>query len=696
MCGITLVLRRLQGNCGDVPPDPQLEWEDDLVACNALRGPDITETVTVSIPTPASSASSSTTAVWQARLSASVLALRGPSKTAQPFFSPEHNLYFAWNGQIFEQRKQYQPCSIAKNSKKGANFIERRIKELFERVWNGENDGKAIFEALTDILEECEKQVSVTGPSPMAHEVLASILDEVEGPFAFVLIEPSRARIFYGRDMLGRRSLLHTPRVSLNSSSFAGDHGFLLCSCSTEAVVRTFARIDSEGSHGVREPAAVESTDGESTAPNTADIQLTNRLEEVPTSSYFLLTLHSEPESKPWPRIRPDWRCVQSAGPSEDPVSMQQQRSDKRKQNAENLLTELKTAVASRLPPIQCRTASSVSGSHSSSTCSTALLFSGGLDCTVLALLAHAHLPPEEQIDLINVAFENPRSLKAQETELSRRSTINQSKRGKVNSTKDDKIAGCCKSSLTSVAQLKRGPYDTPDRLTGLEALAELQRLAPSREWVFVQVNVPSQEYKSRKGGIVEKMWPNATVMDLSIAAALHFAAHGRGVSYSPLTTASDSAANPGAAVYETPARVLLSGLGADELFGGYARHRTAYSKEGWSGLTKELQLDLDRLPERNLGRDDRMIACTGREARYPFLATNVVTFACSLPAAEKANIPLGEGIGDKMVLRDVARLLGLQDTAERRKRAIQFGARSAKMNEGDGKVKGQALLSRD
>src|SRR5258705_13423472 len=38
-----------------------------------------------------------------------------------------------------------------------------------------------------------------------------------------------------------------------------------------------------------------------------------------------------------------------------------------------------------------------------------AILFSGGVDCTVLARIVHDLLPVEEQIDLLNVAFENPR-----------------------------------------------------------------------------------------------------------------------------------------------------------------------------------------------------------------------------------------------------------------------------------------------
>lgn len=153
--------------------------------------------------------------------------------------------------------------------------------------------------------------------------------------------------------------------------------------------------------------------------------------------------------------------------------------------------------------------------------------------------------------------------------------------------------------------------------------------------------------------------------MDLSIASALYFAARGQ------------------SAEYTTPARVLLSGLGADELFGGYQRHRLAYERCGYAGLRDELQLDLERLPERNLGRDDRVISASGREARFPFLALAVVRFVARLPTESKAFYSTGADgrTGDKRLLRDVARVLGLRDTAERAKRAIQFGSRSAKLD---------------
>ena len=39
-----------------------------------------------------------------------------------------------------------------------------------------------------------------------------------------------------------------------------------------------------------------------------------------------------------------------------------------------------------------------------------AILFSGGVDCTLLAALSTSFIPLDEPIDLLNVAFENHRS----------------------------------------------------------------------------------------------------------------------------------------------------------------------------------------------------------------------------------------------------------------------------------------------
>lgn len=67
------------------------------------------------------------------------------------------------------------------------------------------------------------------------------------------------------------------------------------------------------------------------------------------------------------------------------------------------------------------------------------VLFSGGVDSTLLAALAHEALPPEAPIDLASVCFDGGAS---------------------------------------------------PDRLSALDALAELRQLAPERQWRLIQVRV--------------------------------------------------------------------------------------------------------------------------------------------------------------------------------------------------------------
>lgn len=291
-----------------------------------------------------------------------------------------------------------------------------------------------------------------------------------------------------------------------------------------------------------------------------------------------------------------------------------------------------------------------IQGLHGSPhTAPVALLFSGGLDCTVLASLVAEHLPLPYAIDLINVAFENPRSIAA---------------------------------ALASGAPMEPGtfPHDkyaVPDRVAARQSVEDLRRLCPARTWNLVEVNVPYSEYEAHTATVQALMHPTATVMDLSIACALYFAARGEGDVHGLR--------------YCSPARVLLSGLGADELLAGYARHRQAWRRGGHDALTAELQLDLDRLPTRNLGRDDRVLSSHSREARYPYLARSVRAFLAALPVQAKAD--MAEELGDKKLLRLLARQRGLTHAAALPKRAIQFGARSAKMDAQNARLKGTAAV---
>jgi len=217
--------------------------------------------------------------------------------------------------------------------------------------------------------------------------------------------------------------------------------------------------------------------------------------------------------------------------------------------------------------------------------------------------------------------------------------------------------------------------YLVPDRSAGLCELEELQRLCPGRQWNFVEINVPYAEYQAARLAVKSIMWPCQTVMDLSLAMALYFASRGVG------EVKSDPEAQP--EPYTSPARVLLNGLGSDELLGGYGRHRTAFGVGGWPAVIDELQLEMDRISTRNLGRDDRVISAHGKETRHPFLSLSVVNFLVGLPAHIKLDPRLDLGVGDKMLLRLAARKMGLVEASTRKKRAMQFGSHSARMEVG-------------
>lgn len=90
-----------------------------------------------------------------------------------------------------------------------------------------------------------------------------------------------------------------------------------------------------------------------------------------------------------------------------------------------------------------------------------AVLFSGGLDCTILARMAHDLVPHSQGIDLINVAFENPRVASQLQTQS--------------NGTVADFYESC------------------PDRITGRKSFAELRQTCPQRAWRFIAASLPER-----------------------------------------------------------------------------------------------------------------------------------------------------------------------------------------------------------
>ena len=278
-----------------------------------------------------------------------------------------------------------------------------------------------------------------------------------------------------------------------------------------------------------------------------------------------------------------------------------------------------------------------------------AILFSGGVDCTLLARIAHDIIPLERSVDLLNVAFHNPRV--------------------------HGEVGPKSKEEDTSVYER------CPDRITGRKSLDELRRVCVGRAWRFVEINVPYEETQAHRSTVLQLMHPHRTEMDLSIANALYFASRGEGM-------VQEGGCGGEREAYRTCARVLLSGLGADEVFGGYQRHATAYSRAGLDGLLDELQLDVDRLGKRNLGRDDRVTGHWGREVRYPYLDEVFLAWALAAPVWEKMGFgeeALSPVVGSderddgkdvepgKKALRLLAMRLGMRGAGVEKKRAVSI-----------------------
>lgn len=112
--------------------------------------------------------------------------------------------------------------------------------------------------------------------------------------------------------------------------------------------------------------------------------------------------------------------------------------------------------------------------------------------------------------------------------------------------------------------------------------------------------------------------------------------------------------------------RILFSGLGSEELFGGYERHEKAQN------INKECVSGLLKMYERDLYRDDVVMMAHTIELRAPFLDKELVEYAVKIPATYK----IKEGI-KKYILRCIAEEAGIpHEFAFRKKEAAQYGSR--------------------
>ena len=130
--------------------------------------------------------------------------------------------------------------------------------------------------------------------------------------------------------------------------------------------------------------------------------------------------------------------------------------------------------------------------------------------------------------------------------------------------------------------------------------------------------------------------------------------------------------------------KVIFSGLGSEEIFAGYQRHKDSLdiNKECVSGLLK--------MYERDLYRDDIITMYNNLELRLPFLDKELVKYSLKIPAKYKISDKQS-----KIIIREVAESYGLdKDIAQRKKKAAQYGSNFHKALKKLSKNKGYSRIS--
>lgn len=281
-------------------------------------------------------------------------------------------------------------------------------------LWNGDAfytkvSNQTISEKMSDsqfLLEQLEICTSV--------EEICSILESVQGPWSIVYYKKSLNQIITGRDKLGRHSLLWNVIEhgkydgSLVISSVASSKNYQEIEASHIYTVAFNRDILSIHPCYSRQNYIIN----KEISPTIAEEYSSSNLPEKILSDYLYAY---ENKLKTFNDLL---------------MSAIKTRVECQPRLCKNCLKEY--LKGEKIEP--CRHAK------------LAVLFSGGLDSTILAALSDAVWPLDEPIDLLNVAFP------------------------------------------TRTANHGNDIYSVPDRITGRQALKELEKLNPERKWNFVQV----------------------------------------------------------------------------------------------------------------------------------------------------------------------------------------------------------------
>jgi asparagine synthetase B (glutamine-hydrolysing) len=190
MCGIFCSVARQKF----VAPSPHLR------KLLEARGPDASNLVETALQ----SSHDAPTSAWLTFYS-TVLSLRGENVVTQPYASHAAGPVLCWNGEAWN----------------------------IEHVAVKDSDTLEIYSRLGQALEACQ---STDASSRLKNVALA--MAKIAGPFAFIYYDNCNDCVYFGRDFLGRRSLLYqiTPEGSI-----------LLCSVSDREPTSGWNEVEADG-----------------------------------------------------------------------------------------------------------------------------------------------------------------------------------------------------------------------------------------------------------------------------------------------------------------------------------------------------------------------------------------------------------------------------------------------------------------
>ena len=190
-----------------------LGWHDNIAPCATIldqlkrRGPDSLEYIQRRMNIPATGDASDhdkhTTFVT---CISTVLSLRGDKLVKQPLEDDLSDSLLCWNGEAW---------MINDESLQG-------------------NDAEQIFRMLLAATSQCTAE----GDHERLLQPMCNAISSISGPYAFVFYDARNRRVFYGRDALGRRSLLIKRDIH---------DGFQISSVSDGSLSEAWMEVEADG-----------------------------------------------------------------------------------------------------------------------------------------------------------------------------------------------------------------------------------------------------------------------------------------------------------------------------------------------------------------------------------------------------------------------------------------------------------------